>query len=222
MNVEDLELLLPPAPPAPLLVPKWGTVTQADPLRVQLAEDTAPADTTPKNLAGALAPGDVVWCFLQGKDLIVGGLLQRGSARGFSATLVTDSNGQALASGYNRLTTLVEDYDPWNAYNPATGFYTIPVSGWWDFTAGTTLGTASQRRFLMLEVGTAAAGSNTALVRSEGPATGYSAMSMARKGVRLTAGQQVSLVVYAAAALSGTNGIRGDFAPTYFTATLAW
>lgn len=101
MNVEDLELLLPPAPPAPLLVPKWGTVTQADPLRVQLAEDTTPADTTPKNLAGSLVPGDMVWCVLQGRDLLVIGRMRQDEASSTNYGALSGSGG-TTTGGYEK------------------------------------------------------------------------------------------------------------------------
>lgn len=71
MNVEDFELLLPKAAPDPLVVPRWGVVTQASPLLVQLAGDAEPLAVNPKTLTGGLVAGDVVWCVLQGRDLLV-------------------------------------------------------------------------------------------------------------------------------------------------------
>ena len=75
MNVEDFEILLPRPTPDPLLVPKWGVVTQASPLRVQLAGDAEPLAVTPKALVAGLVAGNTVWCVLQGRDLIVVGKL---------------------------------------------------------------------------------------------------------------------------------------------------
>ena len=68
---EMLELLLPQKPPPALLIPRWGVVTSTNPLRVQLAGDDDPLPIAPKSLAVGLAVGRVVWCVLQGTDLIV-------------------------------------------------------------------------------------------------------------------------------------------------------
>ena len=68
---EMLELLLPQRAPEALLVPRWGVVTSIAPLRVQLAGDDDPLPIVPKTMCGNLLPGAVVWCVLQGRDLIV-------------------------------------------------------------------------------------------------------------------------------------------------------
>ena len=68
---EMLELLLPQKPTPALLIPRWGVVTSIAPLRVQLAGDDDPLPVTPKTLTGGLVLGGVVWCVLQGADLIV-------------------------------------------------------------------------------------------------------------------------------------------------------
>ena len=68
---EMLELLLPQRAPEALLVPRWGVVTSTNPLRVQLAGDDDPLPIAPKSLAVGLAVGRVVWCVLQGTDLLI-------------------------------------------------------------------------------------------------------------------------------------------------------
>ena len=68
---EMLELLLPQKAPPALLIPRWGVVTSTNPLRVQLAGDDDPLPIAPKSLAVGLAVGRVVWCVLQGTDLLI-------------------------------------------------------------------------------------------------------------------------------------------------------
>ena len=90
-----------------------------------------------------------------------------------------------------------------------------PVAGVYDFKAGLCFTTASSRRFLQLEKGTAAAGSNTTLVRVEGPATAYSAINIS-VDVKLAAGDSVAFVAYSASATTS----NGSFAPNFFSGRL--
>lgn len=100
MNVEDFELLLPKAAPDPLVVPRWGVVTQASPLLVQLAGDAEPLTVTPKSLTVGLVAGDVVWCVLQGRDLLVVGRL-RGDETSTNYGTVSGS-GPITGGGYEK------------------------------------------------------------------------------------------------------------------------
>lgn len=118
----------------------------------------------------------------------------------------------AIGANYTQVGGYTEEYDTANALNPATGAYVVPVSGLYAITAGVNFGTAATRRFIQVDVGTAAAGSNTSLARVEGPATGYSSLTLSTETL-LTAGQTIALVAYTAAA----GNIRGDFTPAFFT-----
>ena len=100
MNVEDFELLLPKAAPDPLVVPRWGVVTQVSPLLVQLAGDAEPLTVTPKSLTVGLVAGDVVWCVLQGRDLLVVGRL-RGDETSTNYGALSGSGG-TTTGGYEK------------------------------------------------------------------------------------------------------------------------
>ena len=93
---EMLELLLPQKTPPALLIPRWGVVTSIAPLRVQLAGDDDPLPITPKTLTGGLLLGGVVWCVLQGADLIV--VSQLGGADTVVTGTVTGRDGDGVIS----------------------------------------------------------------------------------------------------------------------------
>ena len=121
----------------------------------------------------------------------------------------------SLAASYKRIINLTEEYDSHSAFTPSTGFFVAPVAGVYDFKAGLCFTTSSNRRFLQIEKGTAAAGSNTPLVRVEGPATGYSAINIS-VDVKLAAGDSVAFVAYSASATTS----NGSFAPNFFSGRL--
>ena len=118
----------------------------------------------------------------------------------------------SLAANYTRIVGLTELYDNDGRYTPATGFYVTPDAGVYLIQGGICFTTASTRRFLQLETGTAAAGSNTSIARVEGVATAYSSLIVSRE-INLAAGVSVAMVAYAAAATT-TNG---SFAPNWFS-----
>ena len=101
MNVEDFELLLPKAAPDPLVVPRWGVVTQASPLLVQLAGDAEPLAVNPKTLTGGLVAGDAVWCVLQGRDLLVVGRLRQDEVSNTNYGALSGSGG-TTTGGYEK------------------------------------------------------------------------------------------------------------------------
>ena len=76
MNIEDLDILLPIAPAEQTVKPRWGTVTQALPLRVRLDGDDAALPMTPASLVpdGTAKVGNRVWCVLNGRQLVVVGV----------------------------------------------------------------------------------------------------------------------------------------------------
>lgn len=76
MNIEDLDILLPVAPAEQTVKPRWGTVTQALPLRVRLDGDDAALPMTPASLVpdGTAKVGNRVWCVLNGRQLVVVGV----------------------------------------------------------------------------------------------------------------------------------------------------
>lgn len=141
-----------------------------------------------------------------GLDTRVSHLEQFPRARGSVSASV------AIGTNYTQVGGYTEEYDIADALNAATGAYVVPASGLYAITAGVNFGTASTRRFIQVDVGTAAAGSNTSLARVEGPATGYSSLTLSTETL-LTAGQTIALVVYSGAA----GNIRGDFTPAFFT-----
>lgn len=73
MKLDDLDILLPTAPPEQTVKPRWGTVTQMSPLRVKLDGDDTALPVTPASLvpSGLTRPGDRVWVVLNGRQLIV-------------------------------------------------------------------------------------------------------------------------------------------------------
>ena len=123
-----------------------------------------------------------------------------------------------LAAGYNRLTNWTEDYDPAGVFDPTTGMYVTPVAGLYVINLAVAFQTASVRRFIQVETGTAAAGSasNVNRIRSEGPTTGYSSLSCTTE-IALDAGVSISGVAYCASA----TDLRGDLAPSSFSVRLA-
>jgi hypothetical protein len=50
---------------------KWGTVTQASPLRVLLDGETAALSITPESLVAGLLVGDRVWCQINRRQLVI-------------------------------------------------------------------------------------------------------------------------------------------------------
>lgn len=110
LTPEALELLLPKAPPPPLLAPTWATVTRASPLQVHVPGDPDPLDATPKTLVRGLRAGDMVWCVLQGTDLIVVGRFT--PSPGGVASMTKTSTGPAYSA---------------NTWKQVTGFDTSGV-----------------------------------------------------------------------------------------------
>ena len=97
MKASDLELLLPDPAPEPLLVPRWGTVTQNGPLRIRLDGDTAALPVDPSSLVSGLEVGDRVFCLLAGRQLVVAG------ANGFGgdpAGVVKEFAGSVAPEGW--------------------------------------------------------------------------------------------------------------------------
>ena len=131
MNLEDLDVLLPPPPPAPPVVPLWVIVDATAPVRVRVPPATDPLPITPVNLAGALTVGTPVFAVLVGAQLIIvgaaGGTLPAGIADAITAASDTaddaasdaaralallDGHGtiteKALATAFNTSTTEAE------------------------------------------------------------------------------------------------------------------
>jgi hypothetical protein len=127
---------------------------------------------------------------------------------------VKTDNTTKTASGFLRLTSwTTEQYDTSTMFDPTTGFAVTPEAGLYDIQLSVNPGTASQRRFILIETGVAAAGSNPLLGRDEGPVTGYSSMNVSLLGVPLASGVSVSGAIYS----DGTNlTLRGDAVPFIF------
>lgn len=123
------------------------------------------------------------------------------------------SAAQAVASGYSRL-SWTESSDEGDCFDGT--FFTAPEDGRYDFSVALQTGTSSNRRYWRATVGDAAPGSNPDLGRYEGPASGYSGTVLTYLDVPLTAGDKVSIEIYASAALTTTTGIRPDFGACYF------
>ena len=163
--------------------------------------------TVPASVSG-VAVGSQVLVRVANESVIeatLGGLAR------FRGDITADT---ALSSGFSRL-TWTESRDDGGTFDAT--FFTAPSDGLFDFTVAWSLGTSSNRRFVTLALGTAAAGSNASLGRNEGPATGYYSGVSTWTDVALTAGQQVAVEVYAESALTTTSGLRPDLAPCFFS-----
>jgi len=130
-----------------------------------------------------------------------------------------DVSHNLTTSGYNGITGYTEDYDEGSILNASTGLVVIPVTGIYAISATLFFNTnTTGRRFLQIEEGTAAAGSNTPLVRQEmSPAAGYAGPSIYRE-LTLTSGMTLRLVAYQTS--GATLAARGDFSPTTFSVRL--
>lgn len=129
-----------------------------------------------------------------------------------------DSFDHTTSGGYQRITGWTESYDTAAAFDPTTGFFTVPSTGLYAITAGLQFAAnATGRRILIVEKGTAAPGTNTPLTRAEFPTAASPAQPGAAVAceVQLTAGDQVAAVAYQSS--GGTLAIRGDTAPVYLT-----
>lgn len=76
MNIDDLDILLPTAPAESTVKPRWGTITQINPLRVKLDGDDTALPVTPASLvpASLTRVGSRVWTVLNGRQLVVVGV----------------------------------------------------------------------------------------------------------------------------------------------------
>lgn len=106
MTRENLELLL-PGPEARTDRWRWGTVTQAAPLRVRLDGDDVALDLTPDALTAGLTAGDRAYCHLNGRRVVAVGLAL--PASGIDASKVT--SGRLSGARLPVTTGLASDVD---------------------------------------------------------------------------------------------------------------
>lgn len=114
-----------------------------------------------------------------------------------------------LAAGYTRITNYDDvQYNVGSAFNNTTGFFVVPEDGLYFLTGHVGFASATTRKLVVIESGTATAGTNTQLVRHEGAATGYASLPLAVE-LELTAGESIALCAYSAAgsALAGVPEI---------------
>lgn len=141
------------------------------------------------------------------------------SFTGFKA--LTDGVMTYGTSGYNRMLLAGEQYDTHNGYTAGSGIYIIPAgfSGAWHFDANSTLSSnATGRRFIQLELGTAAAGNaaNTTIARMEiGTGVANAALSVSADW-KVAAGDYISAVIYQTSGASmstpsTTHGFSGHY-----------
>lgn len=97
MKLSDLEILLPQKTPDPTVKPMWGTVTQANPLRVMLDGDSSEVPVTPATLVSGLAEGHRVWCVLAGRQLVIIG---KESGDGLPVGAITPFAGSSAPDGW--------------------------------------------------------------------------------------------------------------------------
>jgi len=117
-----------------------------------------------------------------------------------------------LASGVNTITSWTKERDTsasGSAFNATTGLYTIPVSGNYMYGLNVKFATANTRRFIAVEVG------GIEMIREEGPATGYSALSLVTEDY-FASGEVLTPKVYATSAVTG--GIEVSATPAGFWA----
>jgi hypothetical protein len=176
VNVEDFELLLPKAAPDPLVVPRWGVVTQAFPLLVQLAGDVEPLAITPKTMVANLQPGDVVWCVLQGRDLLVVGRIG-----GQVAARLSKSAQTSATASWQRITLDTADAGVASFADAANGRLVLPSAGLWCYGASLSTDTFSAAHITRVAITNAAAtptAGNTLLEDSYPFASGIHAHTM--------------------------------------------
>lgn len=206
---EMLELLLPQKPPPALLIPRWGVVTSTNPLRVQLAGDDDPLPIAPKSLAVGLAVGRVVWCVLQGTDLLI--IDQLGGPTG--AKLVKTANQTYSANTWTKVTWDAVEYgDAGGFASTADSRLVIPTTGRYMVGASvahpTGYGSAHLREACIVRGDAAPADSPAAnqLVRGgagNNPATGTSRWDASLSvPANFTAGEYVTLWFRSSAASS--------------------
>lgn len=127
---------------------------------------------------------------------------------------------------FTRITGYTEQYDTGPGAGGmlanATGLVTIPEAGGYRVDAGFAFyANATGRKFLMIEKGSAAAGSNVSLIRHEFANTpsGYPSASVSFEQ-QFAAGDVLSLCAYQTSG-AGLN-IRGDVWPAYFAVRRVW
>jgi hypothetical protein len=74
---------------------RWGTVTDVDPLEVQLDGDTVPMGAAPDNVGDVLAMGDRVWTQLYGRRVVVLGR----STSSIGAAAITNQYQRLMTGG---------------------------------------------------------------------------------------------------------------------------
>ena len=133
---------------------------------------------------------------------------------GFAAYI--DTAQPLTTSGYNSVTGWTEEFDYGGGFNPGTGMYVVPATGEYEIAAALLFNTSTVgRRFIQIERGTAATGSNTPLIRNEMSAdAGYTGPTVYRR-LMLQAGDTLRLAAYQTS--GGTLTHRGDFSPTTFS-----
>lgn len=112
-------------------------------------------------------------------------------------------------SGENPIVGWTEIYDtaPGGAFDPATGTYTIPSTGWYSYGMNVTMATANSRRFISARV------NSVNRIRAEGPETNYAQLAFSSEDF-FNAGDVITLRIYSASAITG--GIEGTTSPSNF------
>ena len=215
MNVEDFELLLPKAAPDPLVVPRWGVVTQMSPLVVQLAGDVEPLAVTPKALVGGLSVGDAVWCILQSRDLLVVGKAAAAAVCAMSRA----ATGPSLAAA---TWTQITDWGTPEklhgmAANPAAGTITVQTPGRYDLhwrQRWQYFGSAF-RRHAAIVLGTAAptATATNVLAANVSSHNGWYAQPLHEPEVYLDAGAVLTFWAYSETAATYANTTSSPLPP---------
>lgn len=133
-----LRAVVPQKKEPPLIRPRWATVTQAAPLRIQMFGDPSPVEVTPTSLVGDLAVDDIVWTMLGDKGaLIVVGRLN-GDGTGYPVELGAGVDLDTIITpGVYTQSQSGEAAGGTNYPAPATGILEV-----FDNTGGSSDGTA--------------------------------------------------------------------------------
>jgi hypothetical protein len=115
---------------------------------------------------------------------------------GFKAWTITTYS--LATSGYNKVANYsAELFDTNNAFNPTTGNFVVPTSGYWALIGTLPFSSSSTgRRFLQFEQGTAAAGNSANVVLLRQELSGAYATPVIYTEVSLTAGQTIFMDAY--------------------------